>query len=114
MGRINKIKRIVNHCRKADQVIILIEEMSELTKELTKALRGERDNRAHIAEEIGDVQLMLNQALIIFNIDPKVIDEVMDFKIDRTLNMINENEAKEEKAKENKPKKEKKKDDKHQ
>lgn len=110
MGRINKIKRIVNHNRKADQVIILIEEMSELTKELTKSLRGNRENRANIAEELGDVQLMLNQALIIYNIDPKVIDEVMDFKIDRTLKMIDEKEAKE---KEEASKKKEKKNDKH-
>lgn len=43
-----------------------IEEMSELTKELTKAIRGQEYKEA-IAEEIADVRIMLEQLELIFD-----------------------------------------------
>lgn len=42
------------------QTVKAIEEMSELTKELAKVFCGEVNND-HIAEEIGDVEIMLEQ-----------------------------------------------------
>jgi len=42
------------------QFIMLFEEMSELQKEICKQYRGKGDNEA-IAEEIADVQIMLDQ-----------------------------------------------------
>lgn len=53
------------------QIIVAIEEMSELTKELCKAQRGAQ-NREHIAEEIADVEVMLEQLKLIYNITPAV------------------------------------------
>ncbi|MFR0781290.1 MAG: hypothetical protein ACLSH8_17045 [Zhenhengia sp.] len=50
---------------------VAIEEMSELTKELCKNKRGE-DNYLNIAEEIADVQIMLEQLILIHNIGPLV------------------------------------------
>lgn len=40
------------------QTLMMFEEMSELQKELCKHARG-KDNREAIAEEIADVQIML-------------------------------------------------------
>lgn len=54
------------------QIIVAIEEMSELTKELCKAQRGAQ-NRDHIAEEIADVEIMLEQLKLIYNVTPAVI-----------------------------------------
>jgi hypothetical protein len=42
------------------QTLMAMEEMAELQKELCKHARG-RENRAQIAEEIADVQIMLEQ-----------------------------------------------------
>lgn len=42
------------------QTMMCMEEMSELQKELCKHARG-ADNTAHIAEEIADVRIMLDQ-----------------------------------------------------
>lgn len=42
------------------QTLIMMEEMAELQKELCKHARG-RENRAQIAEEIADVQIVLEQ-----------------------------------------------------
>ena len=47
------------------QVIMVFEEMSELQKALCKHFRGSTD-RAHIAEEIADVEIMLEQMQILF------------------------------------------------
>lgn len=47
------------------QMVVACEEMSELQKELCKSLRG-RDNLPAIAEEIADVEIMLEQLKIIF------------------------------------------------
>jgi len=40
------------------QYIMLFEEMAELTKEISKHMRG-KQNQTEIAEEIADVQIML-------------------------------------------------------
>ena len=47
------------------QEAMLLEEMSELQKEICKCWRG-RDNVAEIAEEIADVEIMLDQVKMIF------------------------------------------------
>ena len=44
---------------------MLLEEMSELQKEICKQWRG-RENRSQIAEEIADVEIMLEQMKMIF------------------------------------------------
>ena len=47
------------------QEAMLLEEMAELAKEICKRWRG-RDNVAEIAEEIADVEIMLDQIKMIF------------------------------------------------
>lgn len=53
------------------QITMVFEEMSELQKELCKRLRG-KDNADNIAEEIADVEIMLDQMKLLFNIWPLV------------------------------------------
>lgn len=48
------------------QTVMMFEEMSELQKELCKHTRG-ADNQEHIAEEITDVLIMLEQMMILHN-----------------------------------------------
>lgn len=47
------------------QRVVAIEELSELQKELCKSLRLGAD-RPHIAEEIADVQIMLEQMMMFY------------------------------------------------
>ena len=75
-------------CRKAvetfgweKQSLIAIEEMSELQKEIIKKHRGQQ-NEQHLAEEIADVQVMLEQLVIMFGISEEVERE-LKFKMDR-------------------------------
>lgn len=53
------------------QTIVCMEEMSELQKELCKYERGE-DNVEHIAEEIADVRIMLDQMVIMHDCETLV------------------------------------------
>lgn len=63
------------------QLIVALEEMAELQKEITKALRGDL-NPLHLAEEVADATIMLEQLRQIFNINEPVC-EMMDRKIMR-------------------------------
>ena len=53
------------------QLKMLLEEMSELQKEVCKYWRG-GDNLAHLAEEIADVEIMLDQTKMIFDLNASV------------------------------------------
>lgn len=53
------------------QQLVAIEEMSELQKELCKRYRG-FDNHEHIAEEIADVEIVLEQLTMMFRCKDKV------------------------------------------
>ena len=54
------------------QRVVAIEELSELQKELCKSLRGQTDTQ-HIAEEIADVQIMLEQMMILYELHYDVV-----------------------------------------
>lgn len=47
------------------QIVMIFEEMSELQKELCKYLRG-KCSPENIAEEIADVEIMLEQMMMLF------------------------------------------------
>lgn len=64
-------KRAVEAYGKEHQLIICMEEMAELTKELTKNLRGRR-NFQDISEEVADVEIMLEQVKVIFDLKEEV------------------------------------------
>ena len=55
-----------------NQKIVAIEEMAELQKELCKNLRGEQ-NYSHLAEEIADVQIMLEQMIMLYDCRADVV-----------------------------------------
>ena len=64
------------------QTMVAIEEMSELTKELVKFMRGEHNIDA-IAEEIADVEIMLRQMKIIYDIKDEDVEKLMVIKLKR-------------------------------
>ena len=68
------------------QKIMVIEEMSELTKELCKELRG-RGDVEHIADELADVEITLAQIKKIYNI-AQTVEEHKDFKLNRLANSM--------------------------
>lgn len=64
-------QRAVEAYGKEHQLIICMEEMAELTKELTKNLRG-RCNLQDISEEVADVEIMLEQVKVIFDLKEEI------------------------------------------
>ena len=73
---------------KNTQIVVAIEEMSELTKALTKKLRGSQ-NLNSIIEEIADVEIMLDQLKLMSCVFTDVKNE-RDFKVQRLAERIKE------------------------
>lgn len=69
------------------QVIVAIEELAELQKELTKSLR-DQTNIDNIIEEIADVYIMLEQMKLYFNINDSQINQIKSEKIQRTKKIL--------------------------
>ena len=71
------------------QMLVAIEEMSELTKEIVKHRRGE-DNRRQVAEEIADVGIMLEQLELMFNC-MELTQDIREEKLARRKKRLEEN-----------------------
>lgn len=74
-------KKALGHYGAESQMLMCIEEMSELIKALCKQHRG-RDMRMSIAEEIADVQITLQQMVMLFDIADDV-ECYQSVKLDR-------------------------------
>lgn len=64
-----------------NQMIVAVEELSECQKEICKILRGGEDYR-HLAEEIADAQIMLEQLTTMFALHD-CVENYMDAKLKR-------------------------------
>lgn len=64
-----------------NQMVVALEELSECQKEICKILRGGRDFR-HLAEEIADAQIMLEQLIDCFDLQD-CVENYRDQKIIR-------------------------------
>jgi HSP90 family molecular chaperone len=69
-----------------NQLIVLFEEMSELQKEVCKSVRYKTSKSilAHVAEEIADVSIMLDQTKMIFNISD---EDVEGWRLDKVVRL---------------------------
>ncbi|MBR1648131.1 MAG: hypothetical protein IJ689_00860 [Alphaproteobacteria bacterium] len=83
----NTFERAVKVWGKAPQMLQVIEEMSELTKEILKNINRQKDNIDEIIEETADVEIMLEQLKICYNIADRVAEYKKEKlkKIDRRL-----------------------------
>lgn len=75
------IKDIVNKYSKEEQVLQTVEEMSELTKELVKNINRNKENETEIILEIADVEIMLAQLILIYDIDPDKLQGAIEYKL---------------------------------
>lgn len=71
---------------KENQVIVAVEELAELQKELTKFLR-KKLNRVNLSEEIADVEIMVEQLKLMFNCGQQV-EDIKNYKLERTARDI--------------------------
>ena len=82
----NFYKDLVNYFGERNQLIIAIEELSELQKEICKILREKDKSRIglnSLIEEIADVKVMIEQLEFIFNCKDDV-EFMMNQKLERT------------------------------
>ena len=70
------------------QTLVMMEEMSELQKELCKYARG-AENMSWIAEEIADVQIMLEQMIILHGC-AQLVREYRESKLERLRERLGE------------------------
>ena len=71
------------------QITVAFEEMSELQKELCNYLRGS-GSQENIAEEIADVEIMMEQMKMLFNCEAAVL-QVREKKVKRLKERIEQN-----------------------
>ena len=79
--RVQTYTNALIHFGKAVQLVVALEELSEVQKEICKVMRGE-SNLDHLAEEIADATIMLEQIRLIFNLNDLVCEK-MDEKVQR-------------------------------
>lgn len=76
-----KLQAVAAPIGKQSQLIVAMEEMAELIKELSKSIRGQK-NPVAISEEMADVEIMLEQLKVIFSNHAEV-DRVRCAKLER-------------------------------
>lgn len=75
-----------------NQIIVAIEELSELQKELCKHLRN-KTNINNLIEEIADVKIMIEQICLYFEINDCDINKKINEKLKRTKERLIDNEC---------------------
>ena len=76
------IRKAIDTSGKDAQLWMVIEEMSELSKEICKFKRG-KDNFLEIADEMADVYIMLEQLKRLCAVPQDLIQQRIDFKFDK-------------------------------
>ena len=82
-----KIRLLLNSKSGTENKAIIIEELSELQKEITKDIR-KKLNKEHLLEEIADVIIVLHMAKEIYNISESELDKVINKKMERNLSRL--------------------------
>lgn len=78
-----RLERIADHYGRNSQILKLIEEMAELTQALLKG------DEKHIAEEMADVSIMLEQVeYLCWNTN--LVSAIREMKIERQIHRIEE------------------------
>lgn len=74
------------------QLVVCMEELSELTQAISKEIRG-KDNRNNLVEEMADVLIGIEILKQVFEITDEDIDSWIKYKQERNLFRINCSQA---------------------
>lgn len=85
--RVPDLEQIIKVGTPEKQIIVAMEELSELIKELAKYMRG-NGNHENLQEEVCDCIIMIDQLRLMFKLDAYDIDEIINMKIKRTLKRL--------------------------
>ena len=92
-SRERDIWTILRHYGSSAQRLKAMEELSELLTALARISLNEEwgsERYANLMEEMADVEVMMAQMRMVFDIDAEEISRIADKKIDRTLRRIAE------------------------
>lgn len=89
----NKIKHIADHFGQTNQRCKLIEELGELSREISKDIAADCSTSYHTLEEIADVLILIDQIIYLTEKDEGEIvkgtlEMIKEKKLDRTLERI--------------------------
>ena len=89
------LRSAIRHYGSNTQIDVAIEEMAELTQALVKCKRYAEDKdferfRQNVVEEIADVEIMINQLFIIFDISCGEVLDIQNEKLSRLRKRIEE------------------------
>ena len=88
MHEMSLLQRAISKWGEDAQMKMVLEEMSELQKEICKMWRG-KDNRDAIAEEVADVEIMLDQLKLMLDI-PYQVEQHRQNKLQRLQERLEE------------------------
>lgn len=101
---IESVKQIIKHYGHKHQMVKACEELSELQtvilQEVNKHDKYPVEDIASLTEELADVYLMLTQIEMINCLDSRDIEPIIEGKLARTLERIDNEQRKEEKVSE--------------
>lgn len=65
------------------QVLVAVEELSELQKELLKNINRGHNNRDHIKEELVDVLIILRELVLLYDFSENELNSIANEKMER-------------------------------
>ena len=83
-----QIEEILAHYGLDNQIHKALEELSELSCAILKNI-NKNAPKQNILEEMADVYIMLEQLKIIYSFDNETLDDVIYYKIQRTIERMN-------------------------
>ncbi|MEG1286989.1 MAG: hypothetical protein RSD13_02915 [Clostridium sp.] len=81
------LRKMIDHHGVVNSKFITIEEFSELTKEITKDLRG-NFRKEFFMEELADVFICLEMLMLVYEVDKEEFDEYVVDKMFRNMTRI--------------------------
>lgn len=81
------IHRALESFGSVNELVVTIEELSELQKEVTKFLRNQ-GSVENVIEELSDVYIVLEYLKIIFAIDDESVSKEIDYKLNRLTQIL--------------------------
>ena len=90
--KIKILKMATEKWGKNTQILMALEEMAELSKELLKNMNRNSDNKNNITEEMADVYILLEQLKTIYGILEDDINNIVEEKINKLEIKLKNNE----------------------
>lgn len=85
----DKLKQITDFFGVETELTKLSEEMGELLNECYKNYLSKTNNTDKVEDEFADVLVILTQLMVYFDVNMDNISEIIDYKVERTLDRIN-------------------------